>query len=67
MGPIPFDLFLGKPVDYWLALQERAECLNVTGLLDEVASLNARVSYYERRFDEISEFRTHTNKRLGAA
>jgi hypothetical protein len=52
-------LFLGEPVDYWMELQRHAEDLQVTKLLAEIASLRARVSFYEARIAEMERFRAH--------
>lgn len=51
------DLFLGHPISYWLELQKRADKLDVVDLLDEIAELRGKVSFYESRFDQIETFR----------
>ena len=33
------DSFLGEKVDYWITLKARAETLNVSGLIREIAEL----------------------------
>ena len=49
-------LFFGRTTDYWLMLQEKAEKLNVTHLLEEIATLRSKVSFYESRIKEMSHF-----------
>ena len=48
--------FMGKPIGYWLELQERAEELGAVDLLAEVAELRAKISYYESRIRQMSDF-----------
>ena len=51
--------FFGKPFDYWLELERQAKNLNATKLLDELAYMRARVSFYEERIDDMSKFKAH--------
>lgn len=48
--------FFGKPPEYWLALQERADKLDVSDLISEIATLRSKVSYYESRISQLNEF-----------
>ena len=49
--------FLGHSVEYWVALESKAETLNVTKLIEEIATLRSKVSFYESRFLEIQQFK----------
>ena len=49
--------FLGHPVEYWIALQSKAETLDVVKLIEEIATLRSKVSFYESRFSEIQQFK----------
>ena len=54
-------LFMGHGMDYWIALQERADRLQVSDLVEEIAKLHAKVSYYETRLADMERFRIHVN------
>jgi len=50
-------LFLGKPVSYWEELDRQAQPLNCDRLIHEIAELRAKVSFYESRITEMSNFK----------
>jgi len=50
-------IFLGKPMTYWMELDKEVTIRGVTELYREIASLRAKVSFYESRLDEIASFR----------
>ena len=49
-------LFLGRSVEYWRELDNRAMEFDVTKLIEENAKLRAKVSFYEARLGEIAQF-----------
>ena len=49
--------FLGETTEFWIDLKKRADELDATKLLHEIADLHAKVGFYERRFDEVEAFR----------
>lgn len=49
-------LFMGKEPSYWVELQRKAEELNCEKLIEEVATLRAKTSFYEARINELSHF-----------
>lgn len=46
--------FYGKPISYWIELDRKARELNVENLIDEIAELRAKVSFYESRIEEMN-------------
>ena len=51
------EFFLGHPVIYWIELERRAKTeggLSTPRLLDEIAALRAKVSFYESRIKEMA-------------
>ena len=42
-------IFLGKPVEYWVALDELPRELDVERLITEIAELRGKVAFYESR------------------
>ena len=52
-----FDTFLGHTVKYWLELEKKARKLDVVKLIEEIAELRGKVSFYESRIDEMNVFR----------
>lgn len=50
-------LFMGKPPSYWIELQVQAESLKAVTLIEEIAILRSKVSFYEARLDQMNEFR----------
>lgn len=49
--------FLGHTIKYWLELEKKARQLNAVKLLEEIAELRGKVSFYESRLDEMDKFR----------
>lgn len=51
-------LFLGKPADYWIALEQRLNempaSLEVSNLITEVVRLRGKLSFYESRITEMA-------------
>ena len=48
--------FLGEKLSYWSELKHRAESLDVVDLVREVSILRAKVSFYEKRIDDMAGF-----------
>lgn len=50
-------LFLGKPIDYWVALRETVEDAGSdrAELLQEIFKLRGKVSLYEDRIEKLNE------------
>ena len=59
----PQDLLFGETAAFWIELKKRAETLDVTTLMRDIADLSAKVAYYENRLDEIQRFRKSVNER----
>lgn len=57
------DTFLGKPFRYWMELQQRVNELNYEKLMDDIVILSAKVSFYESRIKELSEFKIYLEKK----
>lgn len=51
------DLYMGKPIEYWRELGDRADNLGVNHLLDDLIVANAKVKYYETMLDRIEQYR----------
>jgi hypothetical protein len=49
-------MFLGEEYEFWLALKERADRLDATNLIREIAVLRSKVSFYESRIKAMSTF-----------
>jgi len=49
--------FLGHSMQYWLTLKQEASQLGVTHLLEEIADLRSKVSFYESRITEMNAFK----------
>lgn len=45
--------YMGHEHGYWLELQRKAETLNAVHLLEEIATLRSKVSFYESRIKEM--------------
>ncbi len=50
------NLYLGHTAEYWLELEKKAKTLDVTEWLQEIATLRAKVSFYESRLKAINDF-----------
>lgn len=50
------ELFLGETFDYWIELKRQAEELKCDKLIGEIATLRAKVSFYETRIDDMNRF-----------
>jgi len=48
--------FLGKPMDYWLALDLDIKEMNAENMVHEIAKLRSKVSFYEARVNELNTF-----------
>ena len=55
-------IFLGQPVKYWVELQSKAEELGAVNWLREIATLRAKVSFYESRINEMISFNKELTK-----
>ena len=53
------SIFLGHTFEYWLELQQIAVKDFKVDLIDEIAILRSKVSFYESRIQELSDFMTH--------
>lgn len=49
-------IYLGKPAEYWLELQKQADLIGVSHLISELATLRAKLSFYEARINEMNSF-----------
>ncbi len=50
-------LFLGHEIKYWIELDSHAQELHVDKLIEEIAILRAKVSFYEDRIDQLAHFK----------
>ena len=50
------DTYYGETTEYWLELKRQADTLGVRHLIGEIATLRAKVSYYESRISGLSRF-----------
>jgi hypothetical protein len=53
------DTFMGRPVSYWTELQRRFDTLHARpaemgDLLEEIAILRGKLSFYESRIEEMT-------------
>jgi len=48
---------MGHNMEYWIELQARAEELNAVKLIEEIAILHAKVSFYESQLADMERFR----------
>jgi len=51
------ETFLGHTIPYWLELEKKAKQLNVVKLIQEIAKLRGKVSFYESRLEEMNTFK----------
>lgn len=61
LGELKMDVFLGKPLAYWLELQRRIDahgidCLQNERLLSEIIELRGKLNLYESRIKEMYRF-----------
>ena len=56
------DNFLGHPTSYWFELQRRVNDLGVDDLLRDLATLSAKVNYYETMLKRMNDFKTAAEK-----
>ena len=49
--------FLGETIEFWIELKNTSDISDTTGLINEIASLRARVSFYEDRIKDMERFR----------
>lgn len=57
------DLFMGEKLNFWIELKRHSKSLNADKLLREIAELRSKVSYYEERIDEMSNFKQLINSK----
>lgn len=50
-------MFLGHEISYWQELKRHAEETGIVELIQEIAALRARVSFYEARIGQMVRFR----------
>lgn len=48
--------FFGHPVKYWLELEGPVRDMNLEGMVEEIANLRGKVSFYESRIIELNKF-----------
>jgi hypothetical protein len=57
------DLFMGKPLNYWVELQNKADELNVSDLILDNAMMRAKVSFYEAKLNSMFSYMDDIGKR----
>lgn len=45
---------MGHPIKYWIELEQRAQELNASHLLEELAQAYGKIGFYERRVKEMA-------------
>jgi len=50
------DLFLGRPISYWVEAQSQIDRNGAVDYIGEIAYLRAKVSYYEKRIHDMGVF-----------
>ena len=55
--------FMGHSYTFWSTLLDKAECDGVVGLIEEIADLRAKVSFYESRVLDMAKFMEIINAR----
>jgi hypothetical protein len=53
------DLFLGKRIDYWKKLDQRAEDLGVSDFLQELAIAKGKISLLESHIEQMIKIINH--------
>lgn len=61
------DTFLGRPIDYWLEINQRIndgrfESVTAESLLTELIAANAKLRYYENHLDQMLTYRKACDK-----
>lgn len=56
------DMFLGKPISYWVELDSRAKELNYEKLILDIIKLSAKVNFYESKLLEVNNFKNEVNE-----
>ena len=49
------DLFMGETPKFWLELKAKAEVLDVTDYIAEIAELRGIISFYEKRIQQMHD------------
>jgi len=49
-------MLLGHSLEYWIELEKQAKSLDYDKLIEEIARLRAKVSFYESRIEEMNHF-----------
>ena len=57
------DLYLGEPMTYWVELKRQADKNNTRDLIFEIASLRAKVSFYEDRVSQMNHFKQQVGEK----
>lgn len=50
------DEFLGHPIKYWVELERKQLQSGTSDLIQEIADLRGKVSFYESRIKQMKEF-----------
>jgi hypothetical protein len=48
--------FFGHNTEYWLELERQAKLENKCNLIEEIATLRSKVSFYESRIQQLTDF-----------
>jgi len=49
-------LYMGMPHEFWAELKEWSDDRGYTDLIQEVATLRSKISFYESRIDQMANF-----------
>jgi proteasome assembly chaperone (PAC2) family protein len=55
--------FLGKPLEYWIELDKRANNIELLDYIQEIAELRSKVSFYESRLKQMNDFMNKINSK----
>jgi len=50
------EIFLGKPISYWIEMKQELQEKDPNEYLDEIVRLRGLISYYESKIKQLSEF-----------
>jgi len=50
------EIFLGKPISYWIEMKQGLQEKDPNEYLDEIVRLRGLISYYESKIKQLSEF-----------